>query len=353
MSSTNKCHKCKKKFEYPSDLKRHLERKNPCDKKVENIPKLFKCPKCDTTFTIKGNLDRHIIKFCKYKNEDILDIDNNTTIINNKQNEIKCKYCGREFTRKDSLKKHTDLRCKLNITSEVNKKQITELQNIIDKLNINDDNSKIADSVENIKKKIEEEKVIIDEKYRHNILLKNKNKNKKKIKSVDVIKSVDINEIELINCNSTNEVGPTKSLDLVDFGEENLNVFDDNHIIQIIEKGYYSIPEFIKLVHFSKNMNHNCNIYLIDVTSKNITIFDNNKWIDRDCDFIINELFENTKNFLLGRIKNIINNRNFANINKIVAEFRLITDDIENNLIKRNKILLEIKNVIYKLCHNI
>lgn len=349
MLSKNKCHKCKKKFEYPSDLKRHLERKNPCDKKPRNKCELFKCPKCDITFTIKGNLDRHIIKFCKYKNEDILDIDDNTTIINDKQNEIKCKYCGKEFTRKDSLKKHTDFRCKLNITSEVNKKQITELQNIINKLNINDDNFKIADSVENIKKKIEEEKVIIDERYRSNILLKKK----KKIKSVDIIKSVDKKEIELINSNSINGIGSIKSLDLVDFGEENLNVFDDDNIIQIIEKGYYSIPEFIKLVHFSKNMSYNCNIYLSDVTSKNITIFDNNKWIDRDCDFIINELFENAKNFLSGRIKNITNNRNFANINTIIAEFRLITDDIENNLIKRNKILLEIKNVIYKLCHNV
>ena len=67
MSSNNKCHKCKKQFEYPSDLKRHLERKNPCNKKVETMSKLFKCPKCDTTFTIKGNLDRHMIKFCPLK----------------------------------------------------------------------------------------------------------------------------------------------------------------------------------------------------------------------------------------------------------------------------------------------
>jgi len=83
------CEICGKIFNRNWCLTRHKNRKNPC----KNIPP-------------KSGINKH--KKSK----------------NNYQN--KCSYCNKIFTRKDSLKKHIDNRCKIKKQNAIEKNKLLE-----------------------------------------------------------------------------------------------------------------------------------------------------------------------------------------------------------------------------------
>jgi hypothetical protein len=66
------CYKCGQVFRYPSHLKRHVQRKTPCDRVVratdltsEDLAKPFICPHCRRHFGHQSNLSHHIRHSCK------------------------------------------------------------------------------------------------------------------------------------------------------------------------------------------------------------------------------------------------------------------------------------------------
>lgn len=360
MSSTNKCHKCKKKFEYPSDLKRHLERKNPCDKKVENIPKLFKCPKCDTTFTIKGNLDRHIIKFCPFKstiedkqptkndnfggpdyppgmestiasdNEKTSDLLQNTDFYNfcgglvnppgvksktdpnfnpiNTAKLIICKYCSKEFTRRDSLKKHLDSRCKEKIKTEreeYDKQQQSKMDELL--------------------KRIE--------------LLENDRKER----------SEDMNVVNVSANNNNNTINSnnTVNIQLLAFGKENKSKLTQYEILKIMNKGFYSVPALLKAIHFDKDTPENHNIYAGSHKHNVVDIYNGEKWVKANRKETIHNLFDDGRNFLLNKVEEF-NDLSLSDIaKKMVNKFEYFDNDIDNYPIKKRDILNEISLLLY------
>ncbi len=52
---TFKCKKCNKKFDAQSKLEKHLQRKYPCDKKLE-----YTCNRCNKSFNKKYNYEKHL-----------------------------------------------------------------------------------------------------------------------------------------------------------------------------------------------------------------------------------------------------------------------------------------------------
>ena len=86
---------------------------------------VFKCDKCGATFTTKQKMQRHLER--KRPCEPVIYVDDQTS--DESTNSNRCKYCGRTYSRPDSLKRHTTT-CRI-ATGQESKDQIYE--NIIRK----------------------------------------------------------------------------------------------------------------------------------------------------------------------------------------------------------------------------
>jgi hypothetical protein len=137
------CKRCGKIFRDNCDLNRHLSKKTPCLQKVD------KCIYCFTECTSH----KHI---CKLKNDPIRLLEIKLNIkIEIPDNECECRFCNKEFSRIDSLHRHT-ITCKSrkeyleNLLKQNNKK-------IINNNTTTDNNINNTDKQSNVDPKINEE----------------------------------------------------------------------------------------------------------------------------------------------------------------------------------------------------
>lgn len=90
------CTKCNNKFSSKQAYQRHINRKNPCNKKIQ-------CEKCGKTFNRKPDLERHI-NDRKTPCEPI--INNVPPTVSSEEIERKCQFCSRIYASRESLNKH-------------------------------------------------------------------------------------------------------------------------------------------------------------------------------------------------------------------------------------------------------
>jgi hypothetical protein len=249
-----KCEICNKTFKYNSLFLKHKNKKKPCrnnneaeqdmndiNRKYANITQLIsdknkksvidKCYFCDKNFSTKGNLIKHKNNACKNYKDLLLQQQNYRELINklkNKDIEI--------ANLKEENKK---------LQEENNKIIVADKNNTVDKNNINVQNSNIN---------------ITNNKITNNKITNNKITN---------------NNLH-IHLNS--------------FGKEDLSHITDDDYKRYIRTIYNGLISFIKHVHCSGDNPANCNIYLEDVNSKNIQIFENDTWLLKDSNEIISQL---------------------------------------------------------------
>ena len=92
MNNSLKCDKCNKTFSEERYLKQHISRRIPCDA-------VHKCIKCNKIFKSAQHLRNH-------KNRKNPCMPDTIPIIDLKQDENKCKYCGNDYYSKYTLKRH-------------------------------------------------------------------------------------------------------------------------------------------------------------------------------------------------------------------------------------------------------
>ena len=125
----NCCKKCKKEFSCKKTLKKHLNKKFPCDKET-----IYVCIQCNKPYYSKTDYTRHInrIYSCNKTNDEQIKLNNNdiqtnhpTENDNNINNNIitlnnyKCDDCGKFYTTKRSYKRHIKQYCKTGIKNEL------------------------------------------------------------------------------------------------------------------------------------------------------------------------------------------------------------------------------------------
>lgn len=179
-----------------------------------------------------------------------------------------CEVCGKEFNKKSSYNDHLNRKtpCKSPNDSQKslanNETKFDLLIKTIEELR--KDNDSLKQSQNEMKKEIAQLKEL-----------------KKSINNTNNGKIVSHNDnsknLYIVNVNA--------------FGKENTNFIECKKAKEIIGKGYSSIPEYIKTLHFDELRPENHNVYLPNWRDKNrVLVFDGKSWNLKDKDDVIDDL---------------------------------------------------------------
>jgi len=346
-----KCKQCDRLFKYQSDFYRHKNRKTPCQKKSVKHDQNFQCTKCNKIYSSKSNLTRHKNNYCTSKSTEnkkvtrVLNkknnhkkctelrqnsryesnnapectkINENAPIINDDKT-FKCNYCQEIFTRNSSLKRHLKSRCKIKIENERQKEEI--FQRLLDQMN------KMEDAQNEMQNEIKE--------------LKTEN-----ARLMTTGLGNTTNNTNITNNNNTINNNQILNINLVAFGKEDKEQLSNMELFKIIKKGFKSVPEFVKVLHFDENKPENHNIFIPNMRDGYIMIFDGEKWHLVDRTDTIENLFDDGRNFLVDKkdeINELLSDKN----RKILVKFDRFNRDIDSCPSKKSEILNDIKLILY------
>jgi uncharacterized C2H2 Zn-finger protein len=327
------CDKCHKKFDNKTNHQKHINKKKDCTIKTE----YFTCDKCHQLFTYKSQYQRHINnKFsCNGSditnnndtinntnminnndtingNDTIIAVDTNNTMQNKESKDYQCMNCYKWYATKRSLYAHQQEVCKL---SQENKK------------------NNMIDIVNNLKKELEKKNKIIN-KINNNGTINN-----------GTINDSAINNGIVNNTNNTNNTvnGPINNTNITinAYGKEDLSHITDNDYKSIFNKCNSAIPMLIDLIHFNEKNTENANVYISNMRSQFAYIYDGKKWILKNKDELIDDIYDNKCIILLEKyddLKNILNDLTVRHFEHFKNKYD--SNDMKKNVSNRIELLL-------------
>ena len=242
------CHRCGYTTNHKNTFKKHLKRKNLCSPHIseitiEEIADMYKisCEKLPEMLVTQDTqkITRKLPVFSnnlvtqnypKMLLKDNFEKNIKNTIKKKKPKNIKCKYCPKKFTTKNSCYRHQKHYCKFRKNDEL----------VIFKKN---------DEVNALKEKLANLEKIIESKHQTKII-----QNADKIENHQTI---------VIN----------------NYGSENLNYITKNYITDLIKSGpYTSIPKLMNKIHFNEEHPENHTVAITNIKSKYGSIRKDDRW---------------------------------------------------------------------------
>jgi len=338
------CLRCNKEFNQKIHLTNHNNRIRPCKMIILNEINN------DNHIEVVNNNINNIHQNSTNIHQNSTNIHQNSTNIH--QNNLECRYCRKIYTRSDALKRHIDEnRCKT--------KQMIDEQN----------NNKET-MIELLMKQIEEK----DKKYQEIINEKDKIHQNQidilttKLQKMEtkIIKTTNKNNINNINTNTNTNNGSINTINnnniTIKFGDET-SLIDYSELLNkkeleyILKKQRSSILASIEMIHFNKRLPQCMNVYLSAKNSKNGLIFDGIKYKLDPLDNIIDNLFNDHKNYVECLVENCeeLNlNHTSKYIENIIDLIRILDEEYEKNqddksfkLNKKHEIYDDIKLLLY------
>ena len=240
----------------------------------------YTCPRCGYTINIKKKYENHLRrkKLCEniisddnleseYLKYNIKEKINENDKLNSaksrqippnsaksRQNQCifyECEYCEKSFTRKDSLIKHQNGRCKAKQEKDNEKNELKKMMEIVDKLN------------EKLDKKDEQISELI----------------KKTGNTTNITYSQQNNTI-------------SNNIKLLGYRNTDISHLSDKDFISCISHSNFCIPHLIKKIHFNPDKPENHNIYISNIKNNYAMLYDGDKWNLTNKDDLINEILE-------------------------------------------------------------
>jgi len=152
-----------------------------------------------------------------------------------------------------------------------------------------------------------------------------------------------INKIDKIDNNTINiTITPTTTA----FGKEDLSFITTDSSKKILNKGFKSIPELIKMIHFNEDKPEYHNIYLPNWRDKsNILVFDGSKWNLENKDDILDDLKDKGIDYIQTKYDELDeHDKKDAIIIKKIKRFLESYDEEEKNDILKKDLLLILYN---------
>jgi len=254
------------------------------------------------------------------------DLEHTQPAVVNDENSLQCKYCLREFSRTDSLKRHIESSCKVKLSEEQKTKELIDV---------------ITNERNQLIKEREQRDAQVNEMIRS---LKDE---------LNMIKQGKSKKISVGNVNSnntiTNNSNNTLNIQLVAAGKEDKSRLTNVEICKLLSSAYYSVPNLIKLMNFDVNKPENHNMYISNDRSNLMLTFNGDRWIAVDRTDTIRNLFDDGRNFLIDKVEEIrdsgepIPKRMVNAINK----FERFDNDIDDQPKKKTEIFNEIRRLLY------
>lgn len=284
---------------------------------------IYTCTNCDKQFKLRGNYIRHMQRKNPCNKKENIDI---STIKNKSENtNIECNY-GQEKCKNDKeFDKQYKPKCKIKKQDDGNKmRTYNKLLRELEKLK--KDNKDIKKENRHMKKEI------------------NMIKNKKVCNTSNISDNV-INNTVNNNITSTN----TNNITIVAHGLEDLSKLDNNIIKRAVGSGYDCVLEAAKLIHFNDKYPEFKNIYIKNMAQPYCMVYNGSKWIMKDKTEAINDLYSSKYYFIEENFENFYDSL-FERQKKALNDFIKLNikkneDDDDDNRVKQIK--RELKLLLY------
>lgn len=333
------CEKCYKEFNRKCNYLMHVEnKKKPCDSIIIN---------CHQNPSNAPPKPSKIIEPI-YKDQDVEDLNINNLNLIEMIKEYFCKFCDKKFTRKDSLTKHINERCKIKKKTddfEVLKLMLTKILEEKGLLNkVLEENkvimNKVLEENKEFKKEIERLKIGING---NEDIFDNANNTNTMNHSRSIIKTTNNNSNNTTNNTINNTINNTNNnLNntniIVQFGKEDLSKLDLNESMAIYLKstGGNIIANMIKYINFNPKHPENFNIYMTDLAREIVKIHDGKKFISKRFKSVKGQIINNVSSHINDICDKYVNDKKTKKSNDIIKKINI--NNISLNLINGDEI---------------
>ena len=221
----------------------------------------FACDICFKVFYHKGKYNDHLRRLtpCGPLSEKIEKV---------LPNDLTCSVCFKEFANKSNRVKHeTKTACALKIQDM--KDEASQIKEEKSQIKI------MAEKIEKLEQLVSKEKSIVNNTTTTSHSNNNTNSHNKTTNN---------------NTNSHNKT--TNNVTINVYGKENLSHITDNQYIQIMNRVFMCLKDYIVKKYFSDEMKENANVYSSDFKSRYLQVFDQaSQWMLRDKKEIIDQMY--------------------------------------------------------------
>jgi hypothetical protein len=155
-------------------------------------------------------------------------------------------------------------------------------------------------------------------------------------------------KVDKPNVTNVNIQNVHNNIIVMPFGKEDLSFLTLKDYKKIFNKGCYSIPEIVKLIHCTDNRPEFMNVYIKNFKDEYMFTFDGKDWDIEKKDDVLNNMIENKKNLLESKFDDMQHELpQYA-----ITMFKKFLERSDDDEVKNN-IKDELKNMFYKNRHHV
>jgi len=256
----------------------------------------YNCELCKYKTTHQTNYKKHLTSNKHKKNEDEFN-----------KKKFSCKYCGQMYHHKQSVNKHIKYSCTKNKDEDV--KEFVKL--------LNDQNKQQHIEIEHQKKQLE-----------------------KKDKQIEKL----MEKLEINHTNNTNNTFNTiiQNITLLSYNETDTSHLTYNDYKTCINTRNWCIVKIIEKIHFNPNKPENRNIYISNIKSNYVMVYQDGVWQITDNYDLIDNMYDTKQELIADWLE--IDKESKKDLKKDFERFLELKDDDKNVKILYNHVKLLLYN---------
>ena len=320
------CYRCGYETHIKTIMLRHINRKNICKPKKNNVI-LKECK----NFILDGfSYEEYYEEIMSSKmssksskmsskNEKLSSFCHQNVI----KNDNICNFCEKSLSSRQALWRHLKT-CKEKKNDDTVKESMTELARLL-----NEKDKQLKDKENELIKKDNEHK---------KQLLEELDKRDKQIQ--ELIKKAGL--VNMSNSNNTTNI--QNNFKLLNYKETDTSHLTENDYVRCLEHYNFCVPHLIRKIHFNPKKPENHNIYISNLKNSYVMIYMNNKWKVKNRDETISRIIDDKQIILEKKIQEWVESG--IQYPKVMAKFsRYLEKREENDVI--NAIKEDIKLMLY------